>query len=275
MGSAPVQGRLWGNLARDYAEGLEQTALPLYGATLDAAQVGSGTRLLDAGCGSGLLALLAHLRGARVTGLDASTPLIKVARERLAEADLRVGELETLPFEDGSFDAATAVNSIFYASDMAAAMSELARVVRPGGRVAVTGWGPPHRCEFLTAVMPRVAPLMPPPPSGAPAEHPVLALSKPGALAALLEEAGLRVVDHGEVACPFVFPSLEASWRANASAGPNQVAIEHSGEEAVRAVFEQADREHLRADGTVRYENVFLWAAGERMHLTPQGEAAA
>jgi Methylase involved in ubiquinone/menaquinone biosynthesis len=58
----------------------------------------------------------------------------------------------------------TAVNSVFYAADMGAAMSELARVVRPGGRVVVTAWGPPERCEFLTAVLPALEPLMPPPP---------------------------------------------------------------------------------------------------------------
>jgi len=264
MGSAPVQGRLWGALARDYAERLEQTALPLYGAALDAAKVGPGTQLLDAGCGAGLLALLATLRGAHVAALDASAPLIQIANERLPRGDIRVGDLESLPFPEASFDAATAVNSIFYAADISAAMRELTRVVRPGGLVAVSAWGPPERCEFLAAVMPLVGRLMPPVPLGEPTEHPVLALSKPGALAALVEKAGRRVVDQGEVSCPFVFPSLDASWRANASAGPNQVAIAHSGEQAVRLAFEQADRAHQRADGSIRYENAFLWVAGER-----------
>jgi len=54
------------------------------------------------------------------------------------------------------------------------------------------------------------------------------------------------------------------SWRANASAGPNQLAIAHSGEAAVRAAFAEADEAHTRPDGSVRYENVFLWAVGER-----------
>jgi hypothetical protein len=89
-------------------------------------------------------------------------------------------------------------------------------------------------------------------------------LSKPGALAAVVQQAGLRIVDEGEVACPFVFPNVETSWRANASAGPNQVAVAHSGEAAVRAAFADADRLHTRPDGSVRYENVFLWVAGER-----------
>jgi hypothetical protein len=80
----------------------------------------------------------------------------------------------------------------------------------------------------------------------------------------VLEQAGLRIVDEGEVDCPFVFPSTEVSWQANASAGPNQMAIAHSGEPAVRAAFAEADRDYTRPDGSVRYENVFIWVAGER-----------
>jgi SAM-dependent methyltransferase len=198
-----------------------------------------------------------------VTAFDASPGLLAIARQRLPAADVRQGDLEALPFGDASFDAVTAVNSIFYAENMAAAVRELVRVVRSGGRVVVTAWGPPERCEFLSAVMPGLAPLMPPPPPGAPPPHPG-ALSEPGALAALLTEAGLSVMEEGEVACPFVFPSTEVSWRGNASAGVNQAAIAHSGEAAVRAVYEKADRAHMRADGSVRYENVFLWAAGAR-----------
>lgn len=263
MGTATIQGKLWGARARDYAQGLEQLTLPLHSAVLDAGRVTAGTRLLDAGCGAGLLALLARLRGAQVSALDASTELAAVARERLPGADVREGDLEALPFQDGAFDAVTAVNSLFYAEDMPRAARELARVARPGGRVVVAAWGPPERCEFLRAVLAAVGPLMPPPPPGRAPGHPG-ALSGPGELAAVLEKSGLRPVAGGEVACPFVFPSIEASWRTNASAGPNQMAIAHSGEAAVRAVFEKVDRAHLRPDGTIRYENVFLWAAADR-----------
>jgi SAM-dependent methyltransferase len=263
MGSGTIQGQLWGRQAQDFAACLEQLCLPLHGAVLDAARVVPGARLLDAGCGAGLLALLANLRRVEVTALDASAGLVAIAHERLPSADIREGDLEALPFADSSFDAVTAVNSIFYAADMTVAMRELVRVVRPGGRVVVTAWGPPEQCEFLTAVMPRIGPLMPPPPPGAQPPHPG-ALSQPGALAAVLTRAGLRVVEEGEVACPFVFPSGEASWRANASAGVNQAAIAHSGEAAVRAVYAEADRAHTRPDGSVRYENVFLWVVGER-----------
>jgi SAM-dependent methyltransferase len=263
MGSAAVQGRLWDAHPEDFAAFLEQLCLPLQGAALDGARVTSGTRLLDAGCGAGLLALLANLRGAQVAALDASPALLAIARRRLPGADVREGDLEALPFADRSFDAVTAVNSLFYAADMAAAMREIARVVRPGGRAVVTAWGPPERCELLSAALAAVGPLMPPPPPGVPPPHPG-ALSQPGALAAVLERAGLRVVEEGEVVCPFIFPDTETSWRCNASAGPNQMAIAHSGEAAVRAVFAKADRAHMRPDGSIRYDNVFLWVAGER-----------
>jgi SAM-dependent methyltransferase len=263
MGSATVQGQPWGTLARDWAAYGEQLCLPLQGAALDAAHVTAGTRLLDAGCGAGLLALLASLRGAQVTAVDAATSLLAIVRERIPAADVREADLEALPFADASFDAATAVNSVFYAADMAAAMRELARVVRPGGWVVITAWGPPDRCEILADLFSKVAPLMPPlPPGNAPA-HPG-ALSQPGELAAVLERAGLRAVDEGEVACPFVFPSAEISWRAHRSAGPNRLAMAHSGEAAVRAVFADVDRTHMRPDGTIRYKNVFLWSAGKR-----------
>ena len=177
MGSATIQGQLWGARAEDWAAYVEQVCLPLHGAVLDAARVTSGTRLLDAGCGAGLLALLASLRGAQVSALDASPGLLAIARKRVPSADVREGDLEALPFDDASFDAVAAVNSVFYAADMAQVMRELARVVRPGGRVVVTAWGPLERCEFLRAVMPGLAPLMPPPPPGAHPPHPGHCLS--------------------------------------------------------------------------------------------------
>ena len=130
MGSAAVQGRLWSANPRHFAEHLEQVGLPLMRAALDAARVTRGTRLLDAGCGAGLGALLANLRGATVTALDASAGLLAIARARLPEADIREGDLEALPFADATFDAVVAVNSVFYAADMATASGVVRSAVR-------------------------------------------------------------------------------------------------------------------------------------------------
>ena len=263
MGSAAVQGQLWGAEARDWAAVQEQRMVPLHGAALDAARVTRGTRLLDAGCGAGLVALLATLRGATVAALDASAALLAIARERLPGAVVCEGDLEALPYPDGAFDAVVAVNSVIYAADPAAALRELARVTRPGGRVVVTDWGPPARCQYTRAVRAAEGPLQPPPPPGAPPSGPGT-LGGPEGLAGALAAAGLRVAEAGEVACPFVFPDAEAAWRGGASGGVVQRAIAHSGTAAVRAALGAADRAHARPDGSIRYENVFLWVAGER-----------
>ncbi|MBV9594909.1 MAG: class I SAM-dependent methyltransferase, partial [Actinobacteria bacterium] len=129
MGSASVQGPLWGAKAQDWSELTEPGQIPFYEAVFDALQVGPQTRLLDVGCGAGLALQLARKRGVDVAGLDASEGLLAVARERNPEADIRLGDLEQLPFPDATFTAATSFNAVQYAADPAAALRELRRVL--------------------------------------------------------------------------------------------------------------------------------------------------
>jgi ubiquinone/menaquinone biosynthesis C-methylase UbiE len=96
--AALVQRRLWGTDPLAWAELAESHNRPLFEAVLDAARVGRGTRMLDVGCGAGLALVLAVERGATVSGLDVSLGLLGVARDRLPEADLRDGDMESLPF---------------------------------------------------------------------------------------------------------------------------------------------------------------------------------
>lgn len=260
MGSAEVQGPLWGAQSWDWAQIQEQTVLPLFGAALDAARVTAGTRFLDAGCGAGLPALLAALRGADVSAFDASTKLIEIAQQRLPDANVREADLEDLPYADDSFDAVAAINSVFYAADPQAALRELVRVVRPGGRVVVTSWGRAEQCEYASVIR-ALGPLMPAPPPGAPAGGP-FALAEPGALKKVLESAGLSVTGRGEVGCPFSFPNADVSWRGQASSGVTQRAIAHSGETAVREAVEECDCAATRPDGQIYYDNTFIWVVG-------------
>src|SRR5919198_1683371 len=194
-GSSAVQGELWGARARDWAQVQEEAQRELYGPVLDAAGVGAGTRLLDVGCGSGLACIIGAERGARVWGLDAALPLIEIARERLPAADLRVGEIEALPFEDAGFDVVTGFNSFQYAADPERSLREARRVTRPGGAVAIVTWGAPERCD-ATAYLKALGSLLPPPPSGAPGPF---ALSEPGALEDLATRAGLTPQTAGEL----------------------------------------------------------------------------
>src|ERR1700745_1510562 len=98
MGSAQTQGNLWGRNPQAWADGSERAMRDVYDATLDALAPLDGLSHLDAGCGAGLALQLSAARGAMVTGLDASPGLLAFARTRLPDADLRVGDIEELPF---------------------------------------------------------------------------------------------------------------------------------------------------------------------------------
>ena len=89
-------------------------------------------------------------------------------------------------------------------------------------------------------------------------------MAEPGALENVLEKAGLRTIERGEVSCPYVYPNNSAAWRRSVSSGVAQRAIVHSGEAAVRTAIKEADRAYTDADGMVRYDNVFIWVTAVR-----------
>ncbi len=100
----------------------------------------SGRRILDAGCGSGPLSAALRARGAVVTGIDASAAMVDLARQRLGEdADLHVADLGApLPFADAEFDDVVASLVLHYLEDWSGPLSELRRVLKPGGRLLVS-----------------------------------------------------------------------------------------------------------------------------------------
>jgi SAM-dependent methyltransferase len=240
-----------GARARDYAEIVEPCALPLYEAVFRAAGVGAATRLLDVGCGPGLAARLAAERGAKVTGLDAAEASLAIARERTPEGDFRAGELENLPWPDNTFDAVTGLNAFQYAADVVNALREARRVVRPGGRVAMAVLGRPEDCE-LAGVAAALGQFLPPPPPGAPGPF---ALSAPGSLEGLLEQAGLAPLTSGEVDCPLEFPDLEAAVRGHMSTGHAAAAIRQAGVEAVQRAIVETLPPYRTAQGGYRQRN--------------------
>jgi SAM-dependent methyltransferase len=204
--------------------------------------------------------VVASKRGAEVAGFDGTPELLRIARDRLPETDIRHADLESVPWPDESFDAAMSVNGIQYAADPTAALTELHRVVRPGGTVAVVTWGRPDQCD-ASRLLGALGSLMPPPPPGAGGPF---ALSQPGALEGLLESAGLQPTGAVEVDTPFEWDDLETAWRANCAAGPNVMVINHAGIDAVRAAFDEAMAQFTRSDGSVRLDNVFRFAVARR-----------
>jgi SAM-dependent methyltransferase len=96
-----------------------------------------GRRVLDAGCGSGVLSAALRDRGADVSGFDVSAGMVELARRRLGEAaDLRIADLGgPLPYADDTFDDVVASLVLHYLEDWGPALAELRRVLRPGGRL--------------------------------------------------------------------------------------------------------------------------------------------
>lgn len=238
MGTAEIQGQLWSKKPQDWATIQEPMHKPLWEVMLDKALVGTGTRFLDAGCGGGGASVLAGNRGAHVSGLDASEGLIAFARERAPEGDFRVGDIESMSFDDESFDVVFAANSVQYSENRVAALRELSRVCSPEGRIVAGLFGPPENVRF-GVIFKALRDAMPEPPQGGgPFE-----LSAPGKLEGLFEAAGLNVIENGEVDCPFSYPDFETFWLANVSAGPFQGMLQVNSEEtlksALRNVVEQ------------------------------------
>lgn len=253
MGSARVQGPLWGASAKDWAAIAEPGQIPFYEAALDALAVREGMSLLDVGCGAGLALELARARGAIVSGLDAAEGLLAVARERLPDADLREGEIEELPYDADCFDAVTAFNSVQYATDPNAALREIRRVARPDAPVAIATWGPVEQCE-MRLVLAGIGSLLPPPRPGAGGPF---ALAAPGALEALVDGAGLSAESVIDVPTPYIYPDVNTAVQGQLASGPARMAIERAGRDAVSSALLDALEPVTTPDGSVHMDNVF------------------
>jgi demethylmenaquinone methyltransferase/2-methoxy-6-polyprenyl-1,4-benzoquinol methylase len=96
-----------------------------------------GDRVLDACCGTGDLAVEAERRGGRVVGLDFSEPMLERARRKSGAIEWVQGDALALPFGDAEFDAATVGFGVRNLADLEGGLRELARVLRPGGKLAV------------------------------------------------------------------------------------------------------------------------------------------
>jgi SAM-dependent methyltransferase len=117
-------------------------------AVLKGLRLGPGARVLDAGCGTGVALpdLLAAGPGVRVDGVDPTAAFIELARARAARlgaaAGYEVGDIRALPYPDGAFDGAFCEKVLLHVGPARAALGELVRVTRPGGRVGAVEWCP-------------------------------------------------------------------------------------------------------------------------------------
>jgi SAM-dependent methyltransferase len=157
-------GVLYDTISRGIADAIEHA--------IDRLDVRAGERVLDLACGTGWASrAIATRTAANVAGVDIAHGLVEAARESARRANLsidyRVGDAEALPYEDAQFDALISTFGVMFASKPEAAAREIARVTKPGGRVALTTWKPDSTVfEMFTVMKPFMAqPPTPPPPS--------------------------------------------------------------------------------------------------------------
>lgn len=245
-GTAQSQGPLWGSRPIDWAE-VEAQEAPAYEETIRRVGVDPGDAVLDLGCGAGTFLGLAADRGARPFGLDAAERLVELARERVPGADIRVGDLESLPWADDSFDLVTGFCSFFFAGDMVAALREAGRVAKPGAPVVIQVWGRPERCD-LRPMLDALRALRGEAP-GAPT------LAQPGVLEGIASQAGLEARYAFDMSYGFEHADEETLVRHQLSPGPVQLAVAEAGEERVGSAIAGALAPFRRPDGSYRLEN--------------------
>jgi SAM-dependent methyltransferase len=245
-------------------EDVAETLHDMHVALVEALDLQASDRVLDVGSGAGNLAELAAGSGAHVTGIDISPRLVEVATSR-AEAggydiEYRLGDAENLDVEDGSFDKVVSSVGMIFGPDHDAVAGELARVTRPGGRLAFSAWTPEGTVGEMFQTL---GPFQPPPPPGAGA--PIMwgreeyIREKLGDTFDLSVER--RISRHEE-------ESPQIAWeRFSTRFGPTKLLLDNLDPER-RAEFEQAMfglmERRTQADGRFVDEREYLLVTGQR-----------
>lgn len=206
------------------------------------AGVGPGDRVLDVGCGTGLLsARLAEVVGSAdlVAAVDPSVAFVAACRERVPGADVRVAVAEELPFSDGSFDAVLSQLVVNFMTDAPAGVAEMRRVARDGGVVAACVWEYGREMTLLRAFWDAAVALD----EGASGlEERSMAYCSAGELAALWEEqAGLRSVRTAELRPTVRYDGFDQLWSGFlagvAPSGAYVASLSLGAREALRVAF--------------------------------------
>ena len=180
---------------------------------LDAAGVAGGSRMLDVATGPGYVAAGAAERGASVIGIDIAEGMLALARRLHPQLEFHRGDAAALSFEDASFDAVVANFVLLHVGRPELIATEFARVLRPGGRVALTVWDVPDRARFLGVLLDAVAAAGAGPPPDIPVGPPFFRYADDTEFTGLLRGRGFEDVGVETISFSHREPSAEALWR--------------------------------------------------------------
>jgi ubiquinone/menaquinone biosynthesis C-methylase UbiE len=220
---------------------------------LAAASVGVGARVLDVGTGPGWVAAHAAGRGASVVGIDVAEAMIVRARSVHPGIEFRRADAHELPFADASFDAVVGNLAVMHLSRPERAMAEFARVLRPGGRLALTAWADPSRHRLAGVFLDAVARARALPPADLPRGPDFFRFSDDEAFAAALREQGLASLQVTDITFAQRFASADELWdgmlgatvRVSALLTRQPVEVR----QRIRAAFDRLVEGYRRGDG--------------------------
>lgn len=211
-------------------------------ALASSAGIGADSSVLDvgAGTGAGMRRLVELVGPAAVTAVDPSEPFVEALRARFPGVDVRLASAESLPFDDGAFDAALAQLVVNFMKDPAAGVAEMRRVTRPGGAVAGCVWDYPGQMTLLRTFWDAAAALDAEG-AGAVDEGARMPFGRRGELAELWRRAGLREVEDGELVVAAAYDGFDDLWAPFTAgvgpAGAYAAALDDERREALRREY--------------------------------------
>ncbi len=208
---------------------------------------------IAAGTGEPGLTIATMLDGGKVTITDLSEDMLMIAKENAAKR--RISNIETkacdvceLPFADNSFDAISCRFGFMFFPDMQLAANEMARVLKPGGRIATSVWNVPDKNFWVTVTMGTINKYMelPPPPPGSPG---MFRCAKPGLMKDIFEKAGFKNIMEKEVASKLNSGTTETYWNMITEVGAPIVAALSKADDALhqkikKEVFELVNQKY-------------------------------
>lgn len=206
---------VWDRMAQPYQRELDRCFASVVDGVVARARLQAGERILDLGTGTGSIAIRAAAlagAGGHVTGVDISSEMLALARERasalgLGTVTFREGRAEAIPADSSAFDIVLASLSLMYVIDRAAAAREIARVLRPHGRFVAAVWAAAADCDIVR-LQEAAACFAPSPPVAGVGPG---ALADVRALLAQLESVGVRAAVETEV-LGFDFEDFDSAW---------------------------------------------------------------
>jgi SAM-dependent methyltransferase len=262
------EAEAWARRAATYDLVTGAVTARLAGPLLDAAAVGDGTRVLDVGCGTGVLSAAAAARRARPLGADLAEGMLALARRRHPDLEFVRADAEALPFADGAFGAVVAGCVLNHLPAPERALAEWGRVLAPGGRVALTVWDRPERNRLLGELTDAVAAAGVDPRAALPPGPDPYRFAGDDALRALLLGAGLaapeartlELVHRAGGAGELWDGLLGGSARVSTAIAAQPPAVRAR----IRAAFERRVAGHAAAGGAIELAAVVKLATGRR-----------